>query len=98
MTTTPSDISEDFTAVGTSDRAIAWRGAFSIGGTFVGTVELQRIVNGATQVLATYTTGTVEGDDVSFDNGAALPMQFEVTAFTSGTIQARLIGQSQDKG
>jgi len=87
-------ISESFTAAGTTDRAAVRSGVFDISGTFVATVELQRIINGEAQALVEYTDGgTIVGDDVSFDNGVTVPMQFECTSYTSGTVQVRLVGE-----
>lgn len=95
--TTPSDIEFDFTATGDSPAAIGRTGGFSVAGTFVGTVQLIRIVNGAEQVLVSLTAPTGAGDDVSFDNGYAAHMLFRCSAFTSGTIECRLVGESWSK-
>lgn len=85
------DINAAFTATGTSDECVARSGAINISGTFVGTVQIQRLIQGNWQVLAEYTAVTAAGDDVSFDNGVAMPMRYECTAYTSGTISADLV-------
>ena len=86
-------IKKSFTATGTSDKILALQGAFQISGTFVGTVELQRFLNGVWQAIGSFTAPTAAGDQTSFDNGVSLPMRFEVTAYTSGTINVSLNGK-----
>ncbi len=83
-------IKEDFTATGTSAEQFARSGGFVISGTFVGTIELQRRINNVWQAIAIYTGPTTVIDATSFDNGSVLPMRFEVTDYTSGTIEAAL--------
>ena len=86
-------ITEDFTATGTSsENEQAQSGAFVIAGTFVGTVQLQRLVVDVWQPIAEFTAPTAIGDDTSFDNGIPSFVRFECTAFTSGTIECDLAG------
>ncbi len=84
-------INQDLTATGTSPETLARSGAFAITGTFVATVELQRRVRDIWQPIASYDVPTVETDDISFENGVIVPMRFEVTAFTSGTVTVLLV-------
>ena len=88
-------ITKSFTATGFSDVEPFISGAFSISGTFDGTVQLQHKINAVWKVIASYTIPTAVGNQTSFDNGASLPMRFECSAFTSGTIVANLQGSNQ---
>ncbi len=85
-------INESLASATTSAQVPAKQGAFQISGTFVGTVQLQRLLGnpGIWQPIAEYTVPTVTTDEVSFDNGVAQQMRFEVTAYTSGTIAVDL--------
>lgn len=83
-------ILESLASATTSEQARAKQGAFQISGTFVGTVQLQRLIAGLWQPIAEYAIPTVTTDEVSFDNGVAQQMRFEVTAYTSGTIVVAL--------
>jgi len=78
------------TATGESSQTQAHTGSFAIRGTFVAIVELQRKIQGTWNTIATYTVPTVETDDTVFDNGLTLFMRFNVSAYTSGTIEVEL--------
>lgn len=87
-------IKESFAAKGVSGNLQALQGAFQVSGTFVATVELQRRLNTVWQPIGSFTEPTAAGDDTSFNNGATLPMRFEVTAYTSGTVVVSLTGKA----
>lgn len=93
--TADSGIKEPLTATGSTKQVHARSGAFQISGTFAGTVQLQRRMGDNWQVLAEYTAPTATGNDVSFDNGVAVLMRFECTAFTSGSIDCVLVANRE---
>ena len=88
------NIKASFVATGASRAVQALQGAFQISGTFVGTVELQRFLNDVWQSIGSFTAATTATSDTSFHNGVTLPMRFEVTAYTSGTVNVSLNGRA----
>lgn len=76
-------ISADLTAIGVSSTAPLKTGSITVGGTFVGSVNLERQDNAGNWIsVQTFTApGVVTLADVS-----SRPTRFNCTAFTSGTI------------
>ncbi len=83
-------LNQSLTAAGASRQTQARTGSFAIAGTFVGTVELQRKIQGTWHSIAVYTVPTAQDDDTVFDNGVTLFMRFNVTSYTSGTVTVTL--------
>ncbi len=83
-------LNQSLTATGASRQTQARTGAFAVTGTFVGTVQLQRKIQGTWHSIVEYTEPTAQGDETVFDNGVKLFMRFNVTAYTSGTLTVTL--------
>lgn len=92
---TDTSIIHQFTGVGLSRVAFGKQGAFALYGTFSATIELQRLVSGFWQTIATFTGPTVETDEVSFNHGIPMYMRFECTSFTSG--EAHIVLNSSEE-
>ena len=86
-------INHSFGATGSSPEVIVKTGIFKVDGTFSGTVELQYRIHDEWIAIGSYTAATSTSDDTAFDLGTALPVRFECTAYTSGTINVDLEGQ-----
>ncbi len=69
------------TATGTMAEVVGKNVDISIDGTFVGTVAVQRNVEGWS-TIQTYTAPT----EIVVENGAPTPVRLNCTAYTSGTI------------
>ena len=77
-----------FTGTGTTDAIRVKEAALSVRGTFVGTIEVQRLVDGNNwTAFQTYTDETEQ----KIDNGAYIPTRVECTAYTSGTINITIV-------
>lgn len=89
---------QNFTATGNSAPLQMQSGMMSVSGTFVGTCVVQVDVLGdGTWIGATDTGGnalSLTGPGVvNIYNGVPCPTRLNCTAYTSGTLSARLIGQ-----
>lgn len=85
--------SASLTAVSTGTTALSIFGSFSIGlrGTWVGTVELQRSTDdgGNWYTVQSFTSNT-EAQGYEPEQGVPVQYRLQCTAYTSGTILARL--------
>ena len=89
---------QSFTATGPSPAMMMQSGVMSITGTFSGTVQVQVDVLGdGNWVAATDTSGNVlslsAAGVLNIFNGVPCLTRLNCSAYTSGTISARLIGQ-----
>ena len=72
-----------FGATGVSEAKRFDEGVLSIGGTFVGTVELQRRIGQNWQTVESYTAAA----EKEISNGSPVQTRLECTAYTSGTVE-----------